>query len=176
MQSGKTNNKMLKTTGLHSSGPALCPAFSAANSMDNGLHISKASLSVQLSCSVMSNSLQPRGLQHARPPCPSPAPGIYSLMSTESVMPSNISSCVASFSSHLQSFPASGSIPASVLCIRWPKYWSFSFSISPSDEYSGLISFRMDWLDHLSLRPVFSHFCDFPCIMHVCVLSHFSRI
>ena len=40
----------------------------------------------------------------------------------------------------------------SVLCIRWPKYWSFSFSISPSNEYSGLISFRMDWLDFLTLQ------------------------
>ena len=40
----------------------------------------------------------------------------------------------------------------SVLCIRWPKYWSFSFSISPSNEYSGLISFRMDWLDILAVQ------------------------
>ena len=40
----------------------------------------------------------------------------------------------------------------SVICIRWPKYWSFSFSISPSNEYSGLISFRMDWLDHLAVQ------------------------
>ena len=40
----------------------------------------------------------------------------------------------------------------SVLCIRWPKYWSFSFSISPSNEYSGLISFRMDWLDLLAVQ------------------------
>ena len=40
----------------------------------------------------------------------------------------------------------------SVLCIRWPKYWSFSFSISPSNKYSGLISFRMDWVDHFSVQ------------------------
>ena len=40
----------------------------------------------------------------------------------------------------------------SVLCIRWPKYWDFSFSISPSNEYSGLISFRMDWLDLLAVQ------------------------
>ena len=40
----------------------------------------------------------------------------------------------------------------SVLCIRWPKYWSFSFSISPSNEYSGLISFRMDWFDHIAVQ------------------------
>ena len=47
----------------------------------------------------------------------------------------------------LQSFPASGSFPMNRLCIRWPKYWSFSFSISPSNEYSGLISFKIDWFD-----------------------------
>ena len=53
-------------------------------------------------------------------------------------------SSVASFSSCPQSFPASGPFPMSQLFIRWPKYWSFSFSINPSNEYSGLISFRMD--------------------------------
>ena len=57
-----------------------------------------------------------------------------------------ISSSVVPFSSHLQSFPAS------VLCIRWPKYWSFRFIISPSNEYSGLISFRMDFLDLLAVQ------------------------
>ena len=62
-----------------------------------------------------------------------------------------ISSSIVPFSSHLQSFPASGSFPMSVLCIRWPKYWSFSFSISPSNEYSGLISFRTDWFDLLAV-------------------------
>ena len=70
------------------------------------------------------------------------------LMSIESVMPSN----------HLilllyPSPPAFNlSQPQSVLHIRWPKYWSFSFSISPSNEYSGLISFRMDWLDLLAVQ------------------------
>ena len=58
-----------------------------------------------------------------------------------------ISSAVVSFSSCLQSFPASGSFPESVLHIRWPKYLSFNFSISPSNEYRGRISFRMDGLD-----------------------------
>ena len=65
------------------------------------------------------------------------------------------------FSSHLQSFPASESSSESVLRIRLPKYWSFSFSISPSNEYSGLISFRMDWLDllavHRTLRSLLQH-------------------
>ena len=62
-----------------------------------------------------------------------------------------ISSSVIPFSSCLQSFPASGTFPIS-LCIRRPKYWSFSFSISPSNEYSGLISFRMHWLDLLAVQ------------------------
>ena len=61
-----------------------------------------------------------------------------------------ISSSVVPFC--LQSFPASGSFQMSVLCIRWPKYRSFSFSISPSNEHPGLISFRMDWLDHLEVQ------------------------
>ena len=57
------------------------------------------------------------------------------------------------FSSCPHSFLASGSFPnESVLPIRWPKYWSFSFSISHSNEYSGLISFRMDWLDLLAVQ------------------------
>ena len=63
-----------------------------------------------------------------------------------------MSSSVVLFSFCLQSFPASGSFPVSVLHIRWPKYWSFSFSISSSSEYSGLISFRMDWFDHLAVQ------------------------
>ena len=56
------------------------------------------------------------------------------------------------FSSCSQSFPASGSFQMNQLCIRWPKYWSFSFSISPSSEYSGLISFKMDWFDLLAVQ------------------------
>ena len=67
-------------------------------------------------------------------------------------MPSNQSSSVNSFSSCFQSFPASWSFHESGPPIRWPKYWSFSFSISPSNEYSGLISFRMDWLDLLAVQ------------------------
>ena len=64
-----------------------------------------------------------------------------------------MSSSVVPFSSCLQSFPVSGFFSSeSVLCIRWPKYWSFSFSISPSNEYSGLISFRMDWLDLFAVQ------------------------
>ena len=70
-------------------------------------------------------------------------------MSIRSVMPSNHLISVVPFSFCLQSFPASGFFfsSKSVLCLRWPKYWSFSFSISPSNEYSGVISFRTDKFD-----------------------------
>ena len=103
----------------------------------------------------MSNSLQPHGLQHARPPCPSPTPGVYSNSCALSLWcHPTISSSVVPFSSHLQSFPASGSfqINESGLRIKWPKYWSFNSSISPFNKYSGLISFRMDWLDLLAVQ------------------------
>ena len=98
----------------------------------------------------MSNSLWPQGLQHARPPCPSQTPRAYSNSCPSSwwCHPS-ISSSVVLFSC-LQSFPESGSFP--VLCIRWPKNWSFNFRISPSNEYSGLISFRMDWFDLFAVK------------------------
>ena len=101
----------------------------------------------------MSNPLWPHGLQHSRLPCPSPSPGAFS-----NSCPLNqwchptISYSVVPFSSCLQSFPASRSFLKSWLFTWWPKYWSFSFSISPSKEYSGLISFRTDWLDLLAVQ------------------------
>ena len=193
----------------------------------------------------MSDSLPPHGLQHTRPPCPSPAPGVGSNSCPLSQWcHTTILSSVIPFSSYLQSFPASGSflisqlfasgrqsirasasasspsnesvqfnlsgvrlfatpwiaarqaslsitnsrnlfklmfielvMPSnhlivcrpllllpfifpsirvfsneSALRIRWPKYWSFSFSLSPSNEQSGLISYRMDWLDLLAVQ------------------------
>ena len=109
---------------------------------------------ILFSRSVMSNSLQPHGLHHIRLPCPSPFPRA----SWNSYLLSpwchlTISSSVVPFSSCLQSSPASGSFTmSSVLCIRWPKYWSFSFSISLSNEYSELISFRIDWFDLLVVQ------------------------
>ena len=66
-----------------------------------------------------------------------------------------ISSSVVPFSSCPQFLPASESFPMSQLCLRWPKYWSFSFSISPSKEYPGLISFRMHWLDLFAVQGTF---------------------
>ena len=103
----------------------------------------------------MSDSLRPRGLQHTRPPCPSPIPGVYSnSCSLSQWCHPTISSSVVPFSSCLQSFPAFPRVFSKelVLHIRWPKYWNFSFSINTSNEYSGLISFRMDWLDFLAVQ------------------------
>ena len=95
----------------------------------------------------MSNSSRPHGPQHARPPCPSPTPRVYSNSSPLSQWcHPTISSSVIPFSFCLQSFPASGSFQMSHL------YWSFSFNISPSNEHSGLISFRMDWMDLLAVQ------------------------
>ena len=96
--------------------------------------------------SVLSDSLWLHGLQHARLPWPSSSPGICSKSCplSQGCYPT-ISSSVIPFSSCLQSFWSwSPSIR--------PKYWSFSFSISPSNEYSGLISFRIDWFDILALQ------------------------
>ena len=108
--------------------------------------------SVQFSRSVMSDSLQSHGLQHARPPCPSPIPE-FKLLSTELVMPSNhliLCRPLLLLSSVFPSIRVFSN--ESALCIRWPKYWSFSFSISPSNEHSGLTSFRMNWLDLLAVQ------------------------
>ena len=77
---------------------------------------------------------------------------LLKLMSIESVMPSSHLILCQPFSSCLQSFPASGSFQMSQFFASGPEYWSFSFSISPSNEYSGLISFRMDWLDLLAVQ------------------------
>ena len=97
----------------------------------------------------MANSLRARESKLARPPCPSPTPGVHS----DSVMPSShlilgrpllllppIPPSIRVFSSE------------STLRVRWPKYWSFSFSIIPSKEIPGLISFRMDWLELLAVQ------------------------
>ena len=104
--------------------------------------------------SVMSNFLQPYGLQDSRLPCPLPSPGVCSNSCPLSqLMPSN----------HLILYHLILLLPLifpsimvfskdSALCIRWPKYWSFSFSTSPSNEYSRLISFRIDWCDLLAIQ------------------------
>ena len=111
--------------------------------------------SVQVSRSVVSDSLRPHESQHARPPCPSPTPGVHpsALMCIKSVMLSNHLMLCRPL--HLlPSIPPSIRVFSneSALHIRWPKYWSFSFNISPSNEHPSLISFRMDWLDLLAVR------------------------
>ena len=110
--------------------------------------------SVQFSRSVVSDSLRPHEPQHTRPPCPLPTPGVHSdSTSIESVMPSShlILCCpLLLLSPILPSIRVFSN--ESALRMRWPKYWSFSFSISPSKEHPGLISFRMDWLDLLAVQ------------------------
>ena len=105
----------------------------------------------QISHSVMSDSLWPHESQHARPSCLSPTPGVHSdsCPSSQWCHPA-IPSSVVPFSSCPQSLLASVFSNESTLRMRWPKYWSFSFSIIPSKE--GLISFRMDWLDLLAVQ------------------------
>ena len=115
--------------------------------------------------------MRPHESQHARPPCRLPTPGVHSrLTSIGSVMPS----------SHLilcRPLLLLPPIPPNIrvfsnestLCVRWPKYWSFSFSIIPSKEIAGLISFRMDWLDLLAvqgtLKSLLQHHSSKPSIL-----------
>ena len=103
----------------------------------------------------MSNSLRPHELQHARPPRPSPTPGVHPnpCMSMELVMPSSHLILCHPLLLLLSIFPSIRVFSnESTLPMRWPKYWSFSFSISPSNEHPELISFRMDWLDLLAVQ------------------------
>ena len=102
----------------------------------------------------MSNSLWPHGLEHVSLPCPTPTPGAYwnscplslwyqsnhLILCHPLLLLPSIFSSIRVFSNE------------SVLHIRWPMYWSFSFNISPSNEYSGLISFKMEWLDLLAIQ------------------------
>ena len=102
----------------------------------------------------MSDSLRHHGLQHTRPPCPSPTLRVYSNSCPLSRWSHPNHSILCHPLLHLPSiFPSIRVFSnESVLHIRWPKYWSFSFSISPSSEHPGLISFRMDWLDILAVQ------------------------
>ena len=112
---------------------------------------------VQFSCSVVSDSLRPHELQHARPPCPSPTPRVH---------PNSCASRVMSSSHLILCLPLLllPPIPPSIrvfsneltLHMRWPKYWSFSLSIIPSNEHPRLVSFRMHWLDLLAVQGTLS--------------------
>ena len=114
------------------------------------IHPSVQFSSVPQSCPT----LPPHESQHARPPCPSPTPGVHSdSRSLSQWCHPAISSLVVAFSSCPQSFPSIRVFfNASTLHMSWPKYWSFSFSIIPSKEIPGLIYFRMDGLDLLAVQ------------------------
>ena len=105
-------------------------------------------------------TLRPHESQHTRPPCPSPAPGVHSNSCPLSQWchPA-LSSSVIPFSSCPQSLPASVFSNESTLHMRWPKYWSFNFSISPSNEHPGLIFRMAGWisLQSMGLSRVFSN-------------------
>ena len=107
--------------------------------------------SVQLSLSVVYDSLRPHESQHARPPCPSPSPGFHSNSRPSSwwCHPA-ISSSVVPFSSCTQPLPASVFSNESTLHMRWPKYWIFSFSIIPSKEHPGWSP--LEWTGWISLQ------------------------
>ena len=102
--------------------------------------------------SLSRDSWRPQGLQHARL-CFTILRSMLKLMSIEPVMPSNHLILCRPLLLLPSVFPSIRVFSnESALCIRWPTYWSFSFSINPSNEYSGLISFRMDWLDLLAVQ------------------------
>ena len=110
--------------------------------------------SVQFCRSALSDSLRSHESQHARPPCPSPTPRVHSDSRPLCQW------CHPAISSSVVPFSSCPPIPPSIrvfsneptLCMRWPKYWNFSFSIIPSKEIPGLISFRMDWMDLLAVQ------------------------
>ena len=128
-------------------------------------------MNFQFSCSVVSDSVTPGIAARQASLSITNSRSSLRLMSIESVMPSSylILCCplllLSSISPSIRIFSNK-----SVLCIRWPKYWNFSFNMSPSNEYSGLISFRMDWLDLLAvqrtLKSLFQHHSSKASILH----------
>ena len=131
----------------------MCPRLSPSPGFAHTFNSPQFS-SVHFSCSVVYDSLQPHGLQQCQASLSiTNSRSLLKLISIELVMPSNhlILCCPLLFLPSI--FPSIRVFSnESVLCIRWPKYWSFSFSISPSNVYSGLISFKMDWLDLLEVQ------------------------
>ena len=109
--------------------------------------------SIQFSCSVMSDSVTPWTAARQASLSITNSQSLLKLMSIESVMPSNHLILCHPLLLPPSIFPSIRVFSSeSVLCIRWPKYWNFSFNISPSNEYSGLISFRIDWFDLLAIQ------------------------
>ena len=102
---------------------------------------------------LLSRSVWPQGLQHAWPPCPLLSPGVWPSscpLNSDAIQPSHPLSSPLLLPSVFPSIRVfSNELP---LSIRWPKYWSFSFNISPSNEYSGFISFGIDWFDLLAVQ------------------------
>ena len=147
-------------TDICQPGRQLLPGAASASTLILDLPASRtggtsvnACRSVQFSCSVMSDSLWPHGPQHARslsitnswsPPEPMSILSVTSsnhhILCHPLLLPPSIFPSIRVFSNE------------SALRIRWPKYWSFSFSISPSNEHPGVISFRIDWLDLLAIQ------------------------
>ena len=128
--------------------------------------LSLVQLSVQFSCSVMYDSLQPHVLQHTSPSITN-SRSLLKFISIRSLTPPNHLILCSPLLLLPSIFPSIRVFSnKSVLRIRWPKYWSFSFTISPSNEYSGLISFRMNWLDLLivqgTLKSLFQHYSSKP--------------
>ena len=111
--------------------------------------------SVQFSRSVVSDSVRPHESQHTRPTCTTPTPGVHSdsCPLSQWCHPTMLFSAIP-FSSAFNLSQHRVFSNESVIHIRWAKYWSFSFRVSPSNEYSGLISFRMDWLGEGGRRGV----------------------
>ena len=128
------------------------------STLDGRIKMKKMTPLVQFSCSVVSNSATPWTAAHQTSLFITNSQSLFKLMSIESVMPSNHLILCHPLLLPPPVFPSIRVFSnESVLHIRWPKDWSFSFSISPSNEYLGLISFRMDWLQSKGLSRVFSN-------------------
>ena len=126
--------------------------YTLVDTVKSESHMENSISSVQFSHSVVSNSLLPHESHHARPPCPSPILGVYSNSWPSSQWCHPAILCRPLL--FLPSIPPSITVFSneSTLHTKWPKYWSFSCSISPSNEHTRLISFRKDWLDLLAVQ------------------------
>ena len=134
--------------------PSLQGRFLTSGPPGKSSSVSETAGVIVIQSPMVSNCLQPHGLQHARLLCLSPSWSLPKFMSIESVMPSNhLILCCPLLLSIFPSIRIFSNELA--LHIRWPKYSSFSFSSSPSNEYSGLISFRIDWFDLLAVQGSF---------------------
>ena len=122
------------------------------------------------SCSVVAHTLQPHGLQQSRFPCPPPSPqNLLKILCIESVF---LILCRPLLPSVFTSITAFSN--ESALHIKWLKYWSFSFNIRPSNEYSGLISFRMDWLDLFAVQSTHNSLLQHTVQKHQFLGTHLS--